>query len=51
LLTITDDQAEILSKIRVLRLTGLTSITDEQMTSLLKCEDLEVSRGAYVPAD
>ena len=39
---ITDEQAEILSKVRVLELNGLTSITDAQAESLSKVEWLEL---------
>ena len=40
---ITDEQAEILSKVVGLSLTGLTSITDEQAESLSKVEYLSIS--------
>jgi hypothetical protein len=43
LTSITDEQAEILSKVEGLELTGLTSITDEQAESLSKVEYLTIS--------
>ena len=41
--TITDQQAESLSKATYLDLNGLTSITDQQAASLSKVYDLEIS--------
>ena len=41
--SITDEQAEILSKVPQLGLNGLTSVTDEQAESLSKVETLYIS--------
>ena len=41
--SITDEQAESLSKVEWLELNGLTSITDEQAESLSKVSELSIS--------